>query len=197
MYVAAGVGSAAVTIAAVAAGLFHSLAAESRLPGADLRYMPRLDELVDSGRLEEASDELAMASRLDPRNVVALDMLARVSGELGQHRRQLYALRLLLLDTDSPQLRLRYSRAVVDLAREGDREQPPRRQLERAISSAELALQSDPSSALAHATIGEAWLLLGDTREAQRYLEEALRLDPTLESARRDLERARATERSS
>jgi len=196
VYVAAGVGSAAVTIAFVVAGLIHSLAAGSRLPGGDLRYMPHLREMVDSGRLEEASDELHMASLLDPGNVVALDMLARVSGELGQHRRQLHALRLLLLDTDSPQLRLRYSRAVVDHARKADRE-PPRLQLERAISSAEMALQNDPSSALAHATICEAWLLLGDAREAQRHLEEALRLDPTLESARRDLERALETERRS
>ena len=197
MYVAAGIASAAATAAALAAGLLYSLASESRLPSADLRYMPHLRELVDTGRLEEASDELYMASLLDPRNVVALDLLARVSGELGQHRRQLHALKLLLLDTDSPQLRLRYSRAVVDRARMADLEQPPRRQLQRAISSAELALESDPGSAVAHATIGEAWLLLGDTREAQRHREEALRLDPTLESARRDLERARATERSS
>lgn len=197
MYVAAGIASAAATATAVAAGLLYSLASESGLPSADLRYMPLLRELVDTGRLEEASDELYMASLLDPRNVVALDMLARVSGELGQHRRQLHALKLLLLDTDSPQLRLRYSRAVVDQVRTADGEQPPRRQLRRAISSAELALRSDPSSAVAHATIGEAWLLLGDAREAERHLEEALRLDPTLESARRDLARARATERRS
>ena len=197
MFVAAGIGSAAVTTAALAAGLLYSFASESRLPGADLRYMPHLLELVDTGRLAEASDELYMASLLDPRNVVALDMLARVAGELGQHRRQLRALKLLLLDTDSPQLRLRYARAVVDRVRTADTEQPPPRQLQRAISSAELALQSDPRSAVAHATIGEAWLLLCEAREAQRHLEEALRLDPTLESARRDLERARATERRS
>ncbi len=133
MYVAAGIASAAATAAALAAGLLYSLASESRLPSADLRYMPHLRELVDTGRLEEASDELYLASLLDPRNVVALDMLARVSGELGQHRRQLHALKLLLLDTDGPQLRLRYSRAVVDQARTADGERPPRRQLRRAI----------------------------------------------------------------
>jgi tetratricopeptide (TPR) repeat protein len=194
VYTAAGIASAAAMAAVVAAGLAFSFASESRLPSADLRYMPRLRELVESGRLEEASDELHMVSLLDPRNQPALDMLAGVAEQLGQHGRRVQALKLLVIQNpSSPQLRLRYSRALVDRARASGGE-PPRRQLERAISSAQLALRSDPRSAPAHATIGEAWLLLGDAEQAERHLSEALRIDPSLESVRRDLERARAAE---
>lgn len=192
LYIAAGIASAAAMVAAFAAGLLFSYSSESRLPSADLRYMPRLRELVESGRLQEASDELHMVSLLDPHNQPALDMLAGVAEKLGQHGRRVHALKLLVIENpSSPQLRLRYSRAVVDRAR-ADGGEPPRRQLERAISSAELALRSDPRSAPAHVTIGEAWLLLGDAEQAEQHLSEALRIDPSLASARRDLERARA-----
>lgn len=197
MYFAAGIASAAVTLAAIGMGLLFSLTSTSRLPSPDLRYMPSVRALVESGRLEQASDELYMASLLDPRNGEALEMLAGVSEELGQQDRRVHALKLLLLASqDDPALRLRYARAVVDRARLAG-QPPPRRQLERAISSAELTLRSDPGSALAHATIGEAWLLLGDTEQAGRHLREALRLDPNLEAAQRELERAQAAERRS
>ena len=196
-YFFTGICSAVVTAAAIAGGLLYSLSNDSRLPSADLRYMPELQALVAVGRLEEASDELNMVSRLDPRNLVAIEMFAQVAGELGQHGRQLRALKMLLLEyPDSPELRLRYSRAVVDRARV-DGGAPPRRQLERAISGAQLALRSDPDSAVAHETLGEAWLLLGDIEQAKRHLQEALRLDPSLESARRELERASGAGQSS
>ena len=64
-------------------------------------------------------------------------------------------------------------------------------------SSAEYVLRTQPGSAMAHATLGEAWLLLGEPDQAERHLSEALRLDPTLDSARRELERARSVERRS
>lgn len=196
-YFYAGICSAVVSVAVIAAGLLHSLSSDSRLPTVDLRYMPELQALVAAGHLEDASDELDMVSHLDPRNLVAIEMFAQVARELGQHGRQLRALKMLMLeDPDNPALRLLYSRAVVDRAR-ANGGPPPRRQLERAIASAQLALRSDPESATAHETLGEAWLLLGDTEEAKRHLQEALRLDPTLESARRELELAGGAGQSS
>jgi tetratricopeptide (TPR) repeat protein len=191
LYAAAGWASALSVGAALAIGLAHSLRGDGRLPTPDLRYMPFLVELVQAGRHAEASDELYMASLLDPANDIAVDLLAQTAGRLGDRERELHALRQLLRrHPRHPALHLRYAQAVVAPGPAGER--PTARQLERAVASAELALARDPGSAAAHAALGQAQLLRGEPAAAERHLREALRLDPELEVARRGLAQAQA-----
>jgi len=193
LYVAAGATSALVLLGAVGLGFTTALRQDGALPTPDLRYMPQLSAMFDAGRFAEARGELYMASKLDPRNQLALEMLHHIARDEADTKLQLHALRLMVAENpEDPALRIRLSKVLIARARQDGAAGPPRRQLERAIASAELALRSDPSSALAHQTLGEAWLLLGDQEEAERHLREALRLDPTLEAARRGLERAHA-----
>jgi tetratricopeptide (TPR) repeat protein len=146
---------------------------------------------VQAGRYAEASDELYMASLLDPANEVALDLLAHTAGRLGDRERELHALRQLLRrHPRHPALHLRFAQAVVAQGRAGA--PPTARQLERAVASAELVLAGDPGSAAAHAALGEAQLLRGERAAAERHLREALRLDPGLEAARLALAQAQS-----
>lgn len=190
-YRATGVASGLALAVLVLMGLGYSFREDARVPAADLRYMPYVLSLVEAGQLEEAHAELSMAAKLDPRNLTALGLLARVSKELGDPSGELQALRLMVAERpEDARFRLWLSQALLERARESDGPRS-RRRAELAISSAEVAIRFDPHSAAAYQTLGEAWLLLGEREMAERHLREALRLDPTLDSARQGLRRAR------
>ena len=126
---------------------------------------------------QPASEQLKLASEIDFVMSTAPRMLANLARQRGDLETELYALRIVKrrnpLDVG---VRNETSRALLETGDIG----PVK--AKKIIRNSLVALQTDPTSAAAHAYLGEAYWIQGDKQQAAHHLREALRLNPTLDA---------------
>ena len=166
-------------------GIAHSLMTSNQLPALRLLdYMPHIAQLERVEGYEPARKQLKLASEIDFAMSTAPRMLANLARHRGDLETELYALRIVKrrnpLDVG---VRNETSRALLETGDVGPV------LAKKIIRNSLVALQADPSSAAAHAYLGEAYWIQGDKERAAHLLRESLRLDPRLDAARQRLDR--------
>jgi Flp pilus assembly protein TadD len=141
---------------------------------------------VRRGAWEEAEARLAAVTRDAPPAPMATLYLARCLDWQGKGDEALGLLRTLageLSMLDEIQRRIR----SIELRREGET-QFSRGEVQGALRLFVQGLELDPEDALAHNNVGVVLHTLGDVARAREAFERALRLAPTLEDARQNLD---------
>ena len=133
--------------------------------------------LAKAGRLEEAINELRIATSLKPDDPTALANLGQALTESGRPAEAIEKLRAAIELAPDDSLALNnLGVALINLGRHAEAIEPLRR-----------AVQVKPSFAMAHNTLGGALAAVGKNAEAIEQFELALRYDPSLVMARQNL----------
>ena len=173
--------SAAFSLLAIA-GLYQGMAVEGGLPGISLDYMPRIRALHSAGDLDGAIHELRAATLVDAGNPAVAGVLEELATQRGDVANRILALRAQIrAEPFDAAARARLSQAYLEEAAGGLPQRRVQRVLVRAVWQAEQAVRMEPDTAGGHLALARALLASGQEERGRAELEEARRLDPSLE----------------
>ncbi len=173
--------------ALLVAGVVLSIGQSGHPPDLTTNFvLDAIDDGVARGDFTEATARLRMAAVIHPQPPL-LVKLVEVAEKAGDRESQVFALRKLtsMRLTEDPQAYLKLASLLLTDPARTAADLPEIEDLLRE------SLGRNPRNAMAHNNLAVALLYQGKREEAARHFAEALRLDPSLDSARRGLEQTR------